>query len=68
MANSNINCGDDSLSLLAEKISDELDGKFRQMYCIFNGAVPIQFAILDLDKIVQTCFDSTAGGYSMEYL
>ncbi|GEQ66393.1 hypothetical protein JCM33374_g56 [Metschnikowia sp. JCM 33374] len=58
MVNSNLkklNCGGRSLSLLAEKVSDASEDKFRQMYCILNEAVPIQFAILELVNIVQTC-------------
>ena len=58
MVNSNLkklNCGGRSLSLLAEKVSDASEDKFRQMYCILNESVPIQFAILELINIVQIC-------------
>lgn len=58
MVNSNLkklNCGGRSLSLLTEKVSDASEDKFRQMYCILNESVPIQFAILELVNIIQTC-------------
>ncbi|OBA24505.1 hypothetical protein METBIDRAFT_30757 [Metschnikowia bicuspidata var. bicuspidata NRRL YB-4993] len=58
MVNSNLKklkCGGRSLSLLAEKVSDASEDKFRQMYCILNESVPIQFAILELVNIIQTC-------------
>lgn len=56
--NSNLkkcHCGGRSLSLLADKVSDASEDKFRQMYRIYNEAVPIQFAVLEIVNLVQTC-------------
>lgn len=58
MVNSNLrmfHCGGRSLSLLAEKVSDACESRFRQMYRVNNEAVPITFAILELVNLVQTC-------------
>lgn len=58
IVNSNLkklNCGGRSLSLLAEKVSDASEDKFRQMYRIHNEAVPMKFAVLQLVNLIQTC-------------
>lgn len=58
MINSNLkklNCGGRSLSLIADKVSDASEDKFRQMYKVYNGSVPIKFAIKELVNLIQTC-------------
>lgn len=58
MVNSNLrmfHCGGRSLSLLAEKVSDACESRFRQMYRVNNETVPVDFAILELVNLVQTC-------------
>lgn len=58
LINSNLrklNCGGRSVSLIADKVSDASEDKFRQMYRIFNSAVPIKFAIKELVDLIQTC-------------
>lgn len=58
LINSNLrklNCGGRSVSLIADKVSDASEDKFRQMYRIFNSSVPIKFAIKELVDLIQTC-------------
>lgn len=58
MVNSNLrmfHCGGRSLSLLSESVSDACAGRFRQMYRVNNESVPVDFAILELVNLVQTC-------------
>lgn len=58
MINSNLrklSCGGRSMSLIADKVSDASEDKFRQMYKVYNEAVPIKFAIKELVNLIQTC-------------
>ncbi|EGW31542.1 uncharacterized protein SPAPADRAFT_154850 [Spathaspora passalidarum NRRL Y-27907] len=48
-----LHCTGRSISLISEKISDASEGKFRQMYKIYN--VPVKFASRELVNVVQTC-------------
>lgn len=58
LINSNLrrlNCGGRSVSLVADKVSDASEDKFRQMYSVYNASVPIKFAIKELVNLIQTC-------------
>lgn len=58
LVNSNLrklNCGGRSLSLIADKVSDASEDKFRQMYRVYNSSVPIKFAVKELVNLIQTC-------------
>lgn len=58
LINSNLrklNCGGRSLSLIADKVTDASEDKFRQMYRVYNASVPIKFAIRELVNLIQTC-------------
>ncbi|RLV94091.1 Protein STB6 [Spathaspora sp. JA1] len=48
-----LHCTGRSISLISDKISDANEGKFRQMYKIYN--VPVKFASRELINIIQTC-------------
>lgn len=50
-----LNCGGRSLSLIADKVTDASEDKFRQMYRVYNASVPIKFAIKELVNLIQTC-------------
>ncbi|KAK6198076.1 uncharacterized protein RJT21DRAFT_54304 [Scheffersomyces amazonensis] len=50
-----LRCTGRSLSLMTSKISDANDDKFRHMYKIFNGNIPIKFAIREFINVIQIC-------------
>lgn len=50
-----LNCGGRSYSLLASKVPDACEDKFRQMYRVHNESVPIEFAVEELVNIIQKC-------------
>lgn len=48
-------CGGRFLSVLAEKVSESWAGRFRQIYRLTDEVVPVEFAILELVNLIQTC-------------
>ncbi|CAK9438039.1 uncharacterized protein LODBEIA_P23860 [Lodderomyces beijingensis] len=61
-----LQCTGRSVSLTSDKITDANEGKFRQMYKIYNVKIPIKFAVREIVNVVQTClfyFDLLDGRY-----
>lgn len=61
-----LHCTGRSMSLTTEKITDASEGKFRQMYVVYNVKIPVKFAVRELVNIIQTClfyFDLLDGRY-----
>ncbi|ABN64391.2 part of protein complex with Sin3p and Stb1p, partial [Scheffersomyces stipitis CBS 6054] len=50
-----LQCTGRSSSLLADKLSDANEDKFRQMYKIYNFNIPVKFAIRELVNVIQIC-------------